>query len=146
MKKCIILIFVLFLPLAIFAENVKEIEAYKLMLENQNLLKDSYNKGDYDQALEYAKNIRTYAKEVLAYLDEMNAKPEPVAVIDTEKTHVVLKGDSFWRIAAMPEYFGNPYKWPIIYKSNKNVLVDPDNPDLIHPGMIFKFTVPMEGE
>ncbi|MDR2865354.1 MAG: LysM peptidoglycan-binding domain-containing protein [Spirochaetaceae bacterium] len=45
-------------------------------------------------------------------------------------------GDCFWNIAARPWAYGNPYKWPILYHANKMKLADPNNPDIIEPGLI----------
>jgi nucleoid-associated protein YgaU len=44
--------------------------------------------------------------------------------------------DCLWNIAAKPQIYGDPVKWRILYNANKGKLVMPDNPDLIHPGMI----------
>ena len=48
--------------------------------------------------------------------------------------------DSFWRIAGYPFVYGNPLKWPVLYKANKDILQNPNNPNLIQPGM--KFVIP----
>lgn len=45
--------------------------------------------------------------------------------------------DCFWRIAAYPFVYGDPFKWPLLYQANKDKLQDPNNPDLIQPGMVF---------
>jgi HEPN domain-containing protein len=45
-------------------------------------------------------------------------------------------GDCFWNIAAKPWAYGNPYRWPILYSANKSKLPDPNNPNVIEPGMI----------
>jgi nucleoid-associated protein YgaU len=44
--------------------------------------------------------------------------------------------DCLWNIAAKPQIYGDPLKWRILYNANKEKLAMPDNPDLIHPGMI----------
>lgn len=46
--------------------------------------------------------------------------------------------DCFWRIAGYPFVYNNPLKWPLLYDANKQILQDPNNPDLIQPGMVFK--------
>jgi len=45
--------------------------------------------------------------------------------------------DCFWRIAAYPFVYNNPWKWRLLYNANKDLLGDPKNPDLIEPGMRF---------
>lgn len=53
--------------------------------------------------------------------------------------------DCFWRIAEYDFVYGDPTKWRILYEANKQVLQDPDNPDLIQPGQ--RFRIPsIEGE
>lgn len=43
--------------------------------------------------------------------------------------HVVMKGESLWKIAE--HYYGDGNKWPDIYKANKDIIKDPDH---IEPG------------
>ena len=45
------------------------------------------------------------------------------------------KRDCLWRIAAMPFVYNDPLQWPNLYKANKQSLPNPNNPDLILPGM-----------
>lgn len=45
--------------------------------------------------------------------------------------------DSFWRIAEYPFVYGDPWKWRILYRANREKLQDPANPHLIQPGMLF---------
>lgn len=47
------------------------------------------------------------------------------------------KRDCFWRISGMPSIYGDPTLWRFLYEANKKKLVDPNNPDLIHPKMVF---------
>jgi hypothetical protein len=44
--------------------------------------------------------------------------------------------DCLWNIAGRPWAYGDPTKWKILYNANKSRMPDPNNPDLIHPGMI----------
>jgi hypothetical protein len=44
--------------------------------------------------------------------------------------------DCFWNIAGRSWAYGDPHKWRLIYNANKAKLPNPDNPDLIEPGMI----------
>jgi len=47
-------------------------------------------------------------------------------------TYAVVTGDSLWRISGKSEVYGNPFQWPLIYKSNSDKIKDAD---LIHPGL-----------
>jgi nucleoid-associated protein YgaU len=46
--------------------------------------------------------------------------------------------DCFWRIAEYSFVYGDPWKWRLLYNENKHILKDPNNPNLIHPGMRFR--------
>ena len=53
--------------------------------------------------------------------------------------------DCFWNIAGYPFVYGDPTKWPMLYEANKAKLRRPDNPNLIHPGIVL--TIPsLRGE
>ena len=38
-------------------------------------------------------------------------------------------GDCFWNIAKW--FYGDPWKWPLLYEANKDKLPEPDNPDWV---------------
>ncbi|MDR2110637.1 MAG: LysM peptidoglycan-binding domain-containing protein [Spirochaetaceae bacterium] len=44
--------------------------------------------------------------------------------------------DCLWNIAGRPWAYGDPAKWRVLYNANRTKLPDPDNPNLIHPGMV----------
>jgi nucleoid-associated protein YgaU len=44
--------------------------------------------------------------------------------------------DCFWNIAGRPWAYGDPYKWRLIYNANKAKLPDPNNPNIIEPGIV----------
>jgi tetratricopeptide (TPR) repeat protein len=56
-------------------------------------------------------------------------KQYTVRTWDTEK-------DCLWNIAGYPWVYGNPEKWTELYEANKTKLTDPNNPNLIEPGMV----------
>jgi nucleoid-associated protein YgaU len=68
---------------------------------------------------------------LLADLQELPTLPAQYLV----RTWNPLK-DCLWNIAGKPQIYGDPSKWRILYDANKEKLAMPDNPDLIHPGMI----------
>ena len=53
--------------------------------------------------------------------------------------------DALWRISGYSFIYNNPIQWYRLYQANRNILRDPNNPDLILPGQIL--TIPsMNGE
>jgi len=48
--------------------------------------------------------------------------------------YTVVKGDCLWNIAKKKEHYGNGFAWPVIYKSNRDNI---KNPDLIYPAQVF---------
>ncbi len=45
--------------------------------------------------------------------------------------YTVVRGDCLWCISEQSNIYGNPYKWPLIFKANKDQIRDAD---LIYPG------------
>jgi hypothetical protein len=47
-----------------------------------------------------------------------------------------LSKDCLWNIAGRPWAYGDPTKWRLLYDANRLKLPEPNNPNLIHPGMV----------
>ena len=62
---------------------------------------------------------------------EPEAMPEPAAAPESS-SYEVNQGDHLWGISG--KSYGNPYKWPLIYKANSDKIKDAD---LIYPGQVF---------
>lgn len=44
--------------------------------------------------------------------------------------------DCLWNIAGQPWAYGNPRLWKTLYNANKSKLPDPNNPDILKPGIV----------
>jgi nucleoid-associated protein YgaU len=101
-----------------------------------------------DEAWTDAIAAASRAVDLLAYLDGSTrpavAKPAPTAPVETP---ALLPGqytvrpwaiskDCFWNIAGRSWVYGDPYKWRLLYNANKTKLPDPNNPNLIEPGIV----------
>lgn len=61
--------------------------------------------------------------------------PEPTGPADDYYT--VRPGDNLWDISAQGEIYGDPYRWPLIFKANQDKIADAD---LIYPGQTLTIT------
>lgn len=61
-------------------------------------------------------------------------RPAPAPAPMGSPTYNVVRGDHLWGIASKPSIYGNPYQWPLIYKTNSDRIKDAD---LIYPGQVF---------
>jgi nucleoid-associated protein YgaU len=65
--------------------------------------------------------------------------PDPDPEQTLPATYIVRRiperRDSFWRIAGYEFVYGDPWQWRRLYEANRDLIPDPDNPDLILPGM-----------
>jgi nucleoid-associated protein YgaU len=57
------------------------------------------------------------------------ATPQPEA----EQKYVVKKGDTLWAIAYQHGIYANSFEWPLIFKTNRDQIQDPDE---IEPGQV----------
>jgi nucleoid-associated protein YgaU len=120
----------------------------------------SYNGSRYEDSIDFA-------KRAIATLDAI--PPKPVAVVEpvvepvvtpvvepvvepvvaptapplpaayTVRLRLPLR-DCLWRIAAYPFVYNDPWEWKTLWEANRNVLTDPNNPDLIEIGQVL--TIP----
>lgn len=86
----------------------------------------SFNREDYEATVRYA-------QEALASLDgvkELVPLPEYYVVRPWADTR-----DCYWNISGRPYVYNNPLLWENLYQENKDKMPQPNNPDLILPGM-----------
>ncbi|MDR3146002.1 MAG: LysM peptidoglycan-binding domain-containing protein [Treponema sp.] len=66
----------------------------------------------------------------------VEAPPEPVLPAQYTVRPWNPWRDCLWNIAGRSWAYGDSTKWRIIYEANRSKFPQPDNPNLIHPGMV----------
>ena len=87
--------------------------------------------GDWDSAI----NSAVKAIEIFTMLEEGGGNYLPNQYIVRPWA---VSRDCLWNIAGYSWVYGDPYKWRILYEANRSTMPQPDNPDLIEPGMILQ--------
>lgn len=80
-------------------------------------------------------NALAYVQAVQAVEAPPQSGETPLPAQYTVRTWAVSK-DCLWNIAGRPWAYGDPAKWRLLYSANRAKMPEPNNPDLIHPGMI----------
>jgi nucleoid-associated protein YgaU len=102
--------------------------------EASEAFQDAQQQFDAD---EYEATIES-AEVVLAALADIAPRPaNPLPEYYVVRL-IPERRDCFWRIAEYSFIYNDARKWPLIYEANKELLVDPENEDLIHPGQRFR--------
>jgi nucleoid-associated protein YgaU len=128
---------------AIYAAKLKNARARNLGAdweENAKIIEEA------EQAAADCENVRA---KILANKAEdaaaaaIAAMAQPMEVEETTEVveespylggYLVVSGDNLWNIAGQDTIYGNPFMWPLIYKTNSGQIKDAD---LIHPGQYF---------
>ena len=114
--------------------------------ESQRLAKlaeDAYEFGDYDTSTTFAEAAIRSAELSDEYITQQTGVtitttvPSPDAFPATYTIRAwSVSHDCFWNIAGRPWVYGNPHQWRVLYNANKAKLPDPNNPNLIEPGIV----------
>ncbi|GHV70049.1 hypothetical protein AGMMS49928_15990 [Spirochaetia bacterium] len=100
---------------------------------------DAMDAEDWDEAL-------AAANRALIALENVDGLPDGkiLPAQYTVRAWNVSK-DCLWNIAGRPWVYGNPQQWRLLYNANRSKLDDPDNPNIIEPGMVLDIP-PIKGE
>ena len=102
-----------------------------------------------DNNLEYSINSAKRSIEYLLMIQSSSGVAAPPSAYTTSAVPGALprqytvrtwanERDCLWNIAGYPWVYGDPLRWRDLYNANRARLPDPNNPDLIHPGMILE--------
>jgi len=127
--------------------KTRYVEEHKQAVDNYAQAQVAFKAGQWAESIEFSKNVVAWLANVVPAPAE-----EPVTVAEQPvfpKYYVVRlildDRDCFNKIAGYSWVYNNRYEWRVLYAANKNVIRDPNNPHLIHPGQVF--TIPsLRGE
>jgi hypothetical protein len=129
--------------------NINHKDAYQEAVADVAVAKTSLDAKDYPKSIDMSKaalaalaNIVPVAKMPANGQPAQAAAPASLPQYYTVRLLLPLR-DCFWRIAGYPFVYNNPWKWRLLYAANKDLLENPNNPDLIEVGM--RFLIPSLG-
>ncbi len=104
-------------------------EKFTKAISDFEIAKYAFDSEEYEKSIEYSKSAYFILEGVIG-----TTAPLPgyytVRLIPEDR-------DCFSKIAAYEFIYNDTWKWKVLYEANKNKIVDPDNPHLIHPGQVF---------
>ena len=100
--------------------------AYSEAVKSYALAEDFFAKEDFTSSIESAQKVIAALAEVY----KITPLPKYYVVRPWASTK-----DCFWNISGRPYVYNNPFLWENLYEANKEELSEPDNPNLILPGM-----------
>ena len=139
---------------------IAEAERLKVLAEKSNIIErfpENYNDAVnyYENAVvfhsneEWNESIPSAIKaiEIFGVFATTGALPAagtgtrpPAAAASGQNQYTVrtwrVEKDCLWNIAGYAWVYGDPWKWRRLYEANKSKMPDPNNPDLIEPGMV----------
>lgn len=123
-------------------------DAYTRAVSDVGDAKTALDGKEYPKSIDLSKEAIALLKDVAPVAKQVAQAPQPGPVELPQYYVVRLRlplRDCFWRIAAYPFVYNDPWKWRLLYDANKDILENPKNPDLIEVGMRF-FIPALRGE
>jgi nucleoid-associated protein YgaU len=137
-------------------------ELYDDAANDLAMAKAAYDGGTYLDSVDFSKRAIatlgtipaatpvavTPVQPVVTPVQPVVTPVQPVAVptesVTLPATYTVRlipeRRDCLWRIAEYPFVYNDPWKWKVLYEANRDILIEPDNPDLIEVGQVL--TIP----
>jgi hypothetical protein len=125
------------------ARKLKAAEAdLQPSLEKLDEAREQFGRRNYEASVFAATESINLTRDLLNRLRDNSARTEQTGDWKTYTVRLIPdRRDCLWRIAEYKFHYGDPWKWPMIWKANKDQIVDPD---LIFPGQVFKIP-PLNG-
>jgi hypothetical protein len=113
-------------------------DAYSKAVTDVGQAKTALDGKEYPKSIDLSKEAIALLKDVAPVTKTVVQAQEPGPVELPQYYVVRLRlplRDCFWRIAAYPFVYNDPWKWRLLYDANKDALGNPKNPNLIEVGM-----------
>jgi len=121
-------------------------DLYDEAAEDVAMATAAYDGESWDDSVEFSKRaIETLVsipgeEPVVITVAEPVVEPAEPGTPELPATYTVRlipeRRDCLWRIAEYPFVYNDPWKWKVLYEANRDILVDPNNPNLIEPGQV----------
>lgn len=134
-------------------------EEYELAMTTMEDAEEDYSEGRYEESFPKFRLVRDTISPLQPVRRAAEERQEmvttPVPSREAEESEILPRyyvvrripenRDTFNKIAGYDFVYGDRTKWRPLYEANRDILHDPDNPHLIHPGM--RFEIPsLDGE
>jgi tetratricopeptide (TPR) repeat protein len=118
-----------------WADSNNIVKRYPKEYNNGKIYYEKAVAAHLNEELDYAIDSAVKSIEILSLLEAAWGKTAVLPKQYTVRTWASEK-DCLWNIAGYPWVYGNPHRWKELYEANKSKLSDPNNPNLIEPGMV----------
>jgi nucleoid-associated protein YgaU len=122
-------------------------EEYSQAVDDYAQAQVAFKQSKWEESIEFSKNVVAWLANVVPAPPEEPVLPreEPVFPKYYVVRLILDDRDCFNKIAGYSWVYNDRHEWRVLYDANKNVIRDPNNPHLIHPGQVF--TIPsLRGE
>ena len=120
-------------------------EEHKAAVDNYAQAQVAFRGQKWEESIEFSKNVVAWLANIVPATEEPVVAEQPVFPKYYVVRLILDDRDCFNKIAGYSWVYNDRYEWRGLYDANKNVIRDPNNPHLIHPGQVF--TIPsLSGE
>jgi nucleoid-associated protein YgaU len=120
-------------------------EEHKQAVDNYAQAQVAFRGQKWEESIEFSKNVVAWLANVVPATEPVTTAGQPVFPKYYIVRLILDDRDCFNKIAGYSWVYNDRTQWRDLYDANKNVIRDPNNPHLIHPGQVF--TIPsLRGE
>lgn len=121
-------------------------DLYDAAAEDVAMATAAYDGESWDDSVEFSKraidtllSIPGEEPIVVTVVEPVEPGVQPLPA--TYQVQLILeRRDCLWRIAEYPFVYNDPWKWKVLWEANRDILIDPNNPNLIEVGQVL--TIP----